>query len=309
MIRFPPSALVAVPVLKSIGPVFRLGVAAFFFSAFLHSAAQAEGLAELWRVDGFVFPEATEVLPDGTIAISDRGAGGTGADGRIALIAANGTPIALDWVTGLVNPFGMTVSGGRLYVVDGAVGLQVIDIATGRLLDPILLPEARLPNDIAAGPGGTLYVTDTIAGGVMQVRNGVAAWLSPPGTTPAANGIVWSADRIVVGTMGDNLNPADFSVTAPGGLLSVDPATGNISQIKATKRSASVDGVVQLDGMLVWNDNPTGRVLALGEAGVIEIGRTEPESGALSGSGTLLVIPQLRAGYVAAYRLDRPMTE
>jgi hypothetical protein len=55
--------------------------------------------------------------------------------------------------------------------------------------------------------------------------------------------------------------------------------------------------------MLVWNDNPTGRLLALGEDGVFDLGATEPESGALSGSGRLVVIPQLRAGYVAAYRV------
>lgn len=279
-------------------------LAAILLATALPAAAQAQGLVEQWRVEGFVFPEAAEVLPDGTVAISDRGAGGPAADGRVALIAADGAPIAMDWVTGLVNPFGMAVSEGRLHVVDGAVGLQVIDIASGALLAPIPLPGARLPNDMAAGPGGTLYVTDTMAGGVMQVRDGVASWLAPPGSTPAANGIAWSGDRIVVGTMGEGLDLSDFSVQAPGGLLSVDPATGSVSQIEATRGSASVDGVADLDGMLVWNDNPTGRVLALGETGVIEIGTTEPESGALSGSGTLLVIPQMRAGYVAAWRLD-----
>lgn len=215
----------------------------------------------------------------------------------------------MDWVNGLVNPFGMTTSDGLLYVVDGAVGLQVIDIASGALRDPIPLPDAQLPNDMTAGPDGTLYVTDTASAGVIRVRDGAADWLAPPGTTPAANGIIWSGERVIVGTMGEGLDLSDFSVDAPGGLLSVDPATGEVSVIDATRRSASVDGVADLDGLIVYNDNPTGRVLALKDGELTEIGSTAPESGALSGAGDLLVIPQIRSGFVAAYRVEGPPSE
>ncbi|MGD9618013.1 MAG: hypothetical protein AB7H90_20425 [Alphaproteobacteria bacterium] len=245
-------------------------------------------LVEQWRVDGFVFPEAALVLPGGNVVVSDRGEDGPAADGRIALIQADGSVISMNWVTGLVNPFGMAAANGRLYVVDGAVGLQVVDIASGRLLEPIPLPDARSPNDITAGPGGSLYVTDTAAGEVIQVRHGVASWLARPGSVPAVNDIVWSGDQIVVGTIGEGLDLSDFSVQSPGGLFAVDPASGAVREIAATHRSASVDGVASLDGMIVYDDNPTGRILALGEDGVLEIGTTAPEAGALSGSGNLL---------------------
>lgn len=288
---------------KLAAPRFRLHAAAAII-AMAPAAAQSQSLTELWRVEGFTFPEAAQVLPDGRVAISDRGAGGSASDGRVALIGTDGAPIDMGWVSGLVNPFGMAASDGLLYVVDGAVGLQVIDIASGTLLDQIPLPDTQLPNDMTAGPDGTLYVTDTAAGGVIRVRDGAADWLAPPGTTPAANGIIWSGQRVIVGTMGEGLDLSDFSVDAPGGLLSVDPATGEVSVIDATRRSASVDGVADLDGTIIYNDNPTGRVLALKDGELTEIGSTAPESGALSGAGELLVIPQIRSGYVAAYRVE-----
>lgn len=267
--------------------------------------AQTMSLIQQWRVDGFVFPEAALVLPDGNVVVSDRGKDGPAADGRIARIQANGSVISMDWVTGLVNPFGMAAANGLLYVVDAARGPQVVDIASGRLLERIHLPDARLPNDITAGPGDILHVTDTAAGGVIQVRDRVASWLARPGSVPAANGIVRSSDQIVVGTMGEGLDMSDCRVKSPGGLVTVDPANGAVREIAATHRSASVDGVASLDGMLVYDDNPTGRILALGEGGVTEIGTTGSEAGALAGSGNLLVVPQIRSGYAAAYRIDR----
>lgn len=293
----------------SVHPPKRLKAAvitALFVALWLPMAgvAQSDGLVERWRVEGFVFPESARVLSDGRVVVSDRGAGGNEADGRIALIGADGAVVSQDWVTGLVNPLGMAEANGRLYVVDGAVGVQVIDIASARLLDPIPLPGVRLANDIAAGPDGTLYVTDTASEGVVQIRDGVSGWLAPPGSIPAPNGIVWSGNRVVVGSMGEGLNLSDFSVASPGGLFSLDPATGEVAAIAASQGSARVDGVADFDGMLVYNDNPTGRVLSLGESGLTEIGVTAPRAGALGGAGDLLVVPQIGAGYVAAFGFE-----
>jgi sugar lactone lactonase YvrE len=69
------------------------------------------------------------------------------------------------------------------------------DLATGAWVRSIAVPAAVQLNDVAVGPGGELYVTDTRAGGVFRIgaAGGVDTVVAPP-AIPGVNGIALAAD-------------------------------------------------------------------------------------------------------------------
>ena len=46
---------------------------------------------------------------------------------------------------------------------------MAIDVASGTVTETIALPGAMLPNDVAVGADGAVYVTDMLAGGVYRL--------------------------------------------------------------------------------------------------------------------------------------------
>ena len=69
------------------------------------------------------------------------------------------------------------------------------DLASGARVRSVALPAAAQLNDVACGPGGELYVTDTRAGGVFRIgaAGGVDTLVAPP-AIPGVNGIALAAD-------------------------------------------------------------------------------------------------------------------
>lgn len=274
-------------------------------AAALPAAASAQSLTEVWRTSGLATPESAYLdAANDRIFVSNIGVFGPdgGMDGRMSILGTDGAMVAADWVTGLMDPKGMAVHEGRLYVAD-AVGLHVIDIAAGTLLETIALPDATFPNDVTVGPDGTLYVTDFLGGGLWQVKDGAASWLIAPGGLPLPNGVLWDGNGLIVGSFGDVMNP-DFTVQNPGGLISVDPATGAVAAIAGTEGTGSVDGIGRAGDYIVYDDNPSGRIIAVGPNGVAELVVTAPGAGDLSAEGDMVVVPNLNTGEVVAYRIE-----
>ncbi|MBN1656385.1 MAG: hypothetical protein JXA30_21630, partial [Deltaproteobacteria bacterium] len=101
-------------------------------------------------------------------------------NGFISKVDINGRLIKLRWIEGaaagvkLSAPKGMAIVDGLLYVVDvGSV--RVFDRESGKPQRTIQVKGAAFLNDIAAGPGGVLYLSDT---GFERV----AAGFRPSGT-------------------------------------------------------------------------------------------------------------------------------
>ena len=271
----------------------------------LATPAAAQGLTELWRTGGFAMPESVWHEPStGQLVVSNIGVFGPdgGADGRLSLLDADGALIAADWVTGLVDPKGMASHDGSLYVAD-ATGLHVIDIATATLARTLVLPSAILPNDVTVGDDGTVYVTDMMGGGILAVAGDQATWLVPQGGLSLPNGIAWHDGLLVVGSFGEGMND-DFTVTTPGGLFHVDPADGTVTPIAAAQQVASVDGIVAMGDLLVFNDNPTGTFFGLRGDTLVGLGITAPGAADLGADGDTLLVPFLATGEVVAYRVD-----
>jgi hypothetical protein len=274
-------------------------------AALIAAPAVAAELNELWTLGGFSMPESAIYLPgDDVIVVSNIGTFGpdAGADGYLSRISAEGELLAERWVENLTDPKGMAAQGGKLYAAD-AGGVHVIDLDSGAHDGTIALADARFPNDITVGPRDALFVTDMFGGTIWRLSDGAAEKVDGIGPLPLPNGILGVGDTLVVGSFGEEMNP-DFSVTEKGGLLRVDLNAGTVEPLPRTQRVASVDGIVEFDGWLVYDDNPDGRVYAWKDGTNTLVGDVGPGAGDLGAMDDVLIVPNLNSGTVTAFRLE-----
>lgn len=157
-------------------------------------------------ITGLAGPEAVRFDPDQDVwFVANFGAGDgepRDADGFISRVRADGAIEALRFMVGSASaplhmPRGMWIAGDTLWVAD-VDGLHGFDRRQGdhlafidfRDLEPGFL------NDIAAGPDGALYVTDTGRARVYRVAGAGGRPEVVVDSLPAApNGIAWDPAR------------------------------------------------------------------------------------------------------------------
>jgi hypothetical protein len=271
----------------------------------LPTATLAQTATELWRTPGFALPESAHYeASNDRIIVSNIGVFGPdgGMDGRLSLVTPEGAVDDPDWITGLMDPKGMASRDGILYVAD-ATGLHVIDIAGGTVTRTIPLDGNLFPNDVTVGPDGTVYVTAFFAGGVWAIRDGVADWALAPGGAPLPNGILWQGEGLILGSFGDEMTP-DFTVKNPGGLLSFDPATGAVTPMAGSEGSGSVDGIVAVGDWLVYDDNPSGRLMGWRDGTLVTLAETGAGAADLGVMGNVVLVPSLATGELTAWAIE-----
>lgn len=92
-------------------------------------------------------------------------------DGFIAIVTPDGKIQKEKWVTGLNAPKGSGLSGGKLYVTDIDV-LVEIDTAKGKIIKKYPVKGAKFLNDIAVGDDGTVYFTDSGTNKIHSFKDG-----------------------------------------------------------------------------------------------------------------------------------------
>lgn len=204
------------------------------------------GVGALFSVRGFSGPESARHDPDQDVwFISNFNGEASGdANGFISRVGPNGEMQKRKFITGsraapLHGPRGLFITGDTLWAAD-ADGVHGFDRRTGSAVAFIdFRPlERGFLNDIALGPDGALYVTDTgrrrprifrLAGRTVTIALEDSA-LGP------ANGIAWDpAGRFVLAGWGES-----------SGVSAWQPGTSEVTPLSLVRRGGN-DGIELLD--------------------------------------------------------------
>lgn len=264
-------------------------------------AAVLDTTAVATTLTGFEGPEAVRYDPgQDAWFVANFGAGSGDArdgDGFISRLGGDGTLQSLRFMTGtaaapLHMPRGMFITGDTLWVAD-VDGVHGFDRSRGTHLAFIDLRsfEPGFLNDVAAGPDGALYVTDTGEGRVYRVAGAdgtpevVAEGLPAP-----PNGITWDRGRgaFLLAPWGD------------GNVIRSLGTDGRVDSV-ATIQANRFDGIEVIGaGILVASQSDSSLWLVAGE-GPRRVVRTRgrpADIGYDAGRG-LVAVP-----YIALNRVD-----
>lgn len=164
------------------------------FTTILLSATAQHQLVKLWESDTILkVPES--VLFDGKnkvlyiTNIDGKEPWGKDGKGSVGKVGLDGKIIAVDWVSGLSAPKGMGLHKNKLYVAD-LTELVVIDIDKGTIIERIAIEGAAGLNDVSAEENGTVYVTDSRARRVYEVKDGKSSVLLDSSKLKGPNGVL-----------------------------------------------------------------------------------------------------------------------
>lgn len=228
-------------------------------------------------IDGFAGPEAVRYDPDQDVWFVANFGPGDGeprdADGFISRVsAATGTIDSLRFAVGtdahpMHMPRGMYITGDTLWVAD-VDGVHAVHRVRGEHLGFVDLTgfEPGFVNDVAQGPDGALYATDTGRSAVYRIFPGAPEEvLGDPGIG-SPNGITWDPARAVMILVPwepqhpvHTWNPADGTVGAatagtPGRMDGVEAVAGRLVMASQTDSALHViddDGarvLIRVDG-------------------------------------------------------------
>jgi|GEM_PF-573444 len=232
------------------------GLLAFcFFSTGAVRAADVLG-PQVELASGLVNPESVVVGFDGRVYISEIGERDKDGDGRVSVISQGKV---VPFATGLDDPKGITAVRDRLFVTD-KTRVWSIDrdgkatVFTAKEAFPV---EPLFLNDIAAAPGGGLFVSDS---GLREGGKGKVFRLSSDGKAT----LVVDESKIP-----DLKRPNGVLVARSGKLLVADVLTGNLYRMSPTgddvqkiaEGLGGPDGIVEdLAGNLFVSDVRGGKV-------------------------------------------------
>lgn len=270
--------------------------------------ALADDITENWRLSGFEMPESALYDPgNDRIIIGNMGsmAPDAGTDGYLSLVSTDGELIEKQWVTGLMDPKGMAIVGDSLFVAD-ANGLVEISLPDGEVLRTFTLEGAMFPNDVAADAEGNIYVSDLMGEAIYKVRGDAAErWLVDDALT-LPNGLLVDDDKLIVGSMGANMNPQTFQTETPGGIILVDLQSKQVAPVENASGLGGLDGVAMIGDMVLVNDNPTGTIYAWGEGELPadDVTTLAPGAADMSAYDNTILVPQMMEGELVSLTIS-----
>jgi sugar lactone lactonase YvrE len=233
-------------------------------------------------------------------------------NGYITRLSPEGKVVAEKWATGVHAPKGLRSARGVLYAadIDQVVGF---DIASGREVSRVTIAGAQFLNDLATAPDGTIYLSDSAALKIFEVRNGKpSVFVEGADVVEQPNGLLVDGGRLILGTIG----PAPVPGAARGGGARGPAPSGHLYAFDRTSKqrtlvtSQPVGGIdgIELDGSggLLVTDVLGQRLLRVSKAGDVTVLAKFTAGGADFGyvsARRLAIVPFLFSNSVAAYDL------
>jgi sugar lactone lactonase YvrE len=233
-------------------------------------------------------------------------------NGYISRLSPDGKMVAEKWAAGVHAPKGLRSARGVLYAadIDAVVGF---DITSGKEVSRVTVNGAQFLNDLATAPDGTVYVSDSAALKIFEVRGSTSSvFVEGAEVVEQPNGLLVDGGRLILGTIG----PAPVPGAARGGgargpapsghLYAFDRASKQRTLV-TTQPVGGIDGI-ELDGSggLLVTDVIGQRLLRVGRTGEVTVLAKFTAGGADFGyiaARKLAVVPFLFSNSVAAYDL------
>jgi hypothetical protein len=299
--------------------MFRVLAGALALGAALAATVFAQSdptLTPAWSLTtGFASPESA-FYDAGVSAIFVSSINGQVLDkdgnGYITRLSPDGRVVAEKWATGLNAPKGLRSAGGVLYAadIDTVVGF---DLESGRQVSRVKIDGAVFLNDLATAPDGTIYVSDSTALKIFEVRNGkTSVFVEGADVVEQPNGVLVDGSRLILGTIGPAPVPGaarggGARGPAPGGHLYAFDRTSRQRTLVTAQPVGGIDGI-ELDGRggLLVTDVLGQRLLRVAKGGDVKVLATFTAGGADFGyivARRLAIVPFLFSNSVAAYDL------
>ena len=272
------------------------------------SAPDRRQPAAKWTVtEGIDAPESVYVDSESGFIFASQVTGQPGerdGAGRIVKLSPDGNVVSASWVTGLNAPKGLRSYKGTLWTadIDELVG---IEISSGNILSRVKLPGAQFLNDVACGPDGTVYVSDTMLSRIYAVKDGSASVFAEGEELEYPNGLLVDGERLVVGGWGKP--EPDFTTKVPGRLFALDLNTKQKTLITRDP-VGNIDGV-ESDGKggYIVTDWMAGKVLRISPQGEVRL-VTQFAQGtadhAFLPQANVVIVPHMNENKVAAYDIS-----
>jgi sugar lactone lactonase YvrE len=233
----------------------------------------------------------------------------TDNNGFISVLSPDGSVTTLKWIEGgkgktkLDAPKGMALAKGTLYVADIST-VRMFDAKSGAAKGEVKIPGATFLNDMASGPDGKVYVSDS---GMKMGASG----FDPTGTDAVY--VIDKGKPKAIGKGTDLGRPNGLLVT-PKGLFVVTFASGEVYRLddQGAKQDVSKPPKGGLDGIIAIGDDLVvssweGSALYRGKAGgSFDLAIPEQKSPADIGYDTKrgrVLVPHFTQDTVEAYDL------
>jgi len=208
-----------------------IGSLALVIVVFVSASAQKATVQKLWTTDTILKVPESVLVDDkeNCIWVSNIDGASNGKDGKgsISKLSKTGTPINLEWITGLNAPKGMAKFKQELYVAD-LTELVVIDIKKATIIKRVPIEGSVFLNDVTVNNKGAVFVSDSRTGKVHRYENNTTT--IEVENLQGPNGLLSIEDQLLILDRGSLL-----SVT-PGGAISkimdgMDPSTDGIERV------------------------------------------------------------------------------
>lgn len=262
----------------------------------------------LWEAKGLAQPESVVVDPaTGAIYVSNIVGAVMQKDGNgfIAKLNGDGKMVTRQWVKGLDSPTGLALHDRTLYVAD-VDQLVEINAASGEIVKRYPAKGATFLNDVAIGPDGTVYVSDTPSNTIWRLKDGsFEPWLADDKLN-GPNGLLVQGDTLVVASLGKI--PGVGQKQELAGLSLISLKDQSVTKLGNSKPIGNLDGLELLQpGVYLVTDWAAGalyRIDAKGKAEqLIDLNQGSADLTYLPDKKTVL-IPMMLDNTLVAYRLD-----
>jgi hypothetical protein len=283
--------------------------------------AQPEGptLTPIWDLKGdFAAPESAYYhAGSNSVFVSSINGQILEKDGNgyISRLSPEGKVVNAKWVTGLNAPKGLRSVGNTLWVtdIDEVVGM---DVASGKITSRVKVEGSQFLNDLATGPDGTIYVSDSMLSRIYAVKDGKSSvFVEGADVVEQPNGLLVDGSRLILGTIGPGGRRGGGGGggrgPAPSGhLFAFDLKTKQRSQL-TNENVGGIDGI-EPDGSggLLVTDVIGQRLLHLAKSGQVRVLAKFTAGGAdfgYIGAKRIAVVPFLFENRVAAYDLTNAL--